>query len=93
VPARREVVGDLRREVVAFARGTGADEDTCQRVALAVAEAINNAVIHAYLNTDVGPVAVEAWSDRDTHLHVRVCDEGAGMVPRPDSPGSAWGCP
>ena len=40
-----------------------------------------------------GPVLVEAWSDSDTQIFVRVADEGVGMVPRPDSPGLGMGLP
>lgn len=60
-------------------------------MALAVAEGLNNVVVHAYVDRGEGPVHVEAWIDGDAHLYVRICDEGVGMVPRPDSPGLGLG--
>lgn len=89
--ARPDVVGVLRRATVAYADGLGADRSVCDAVALAVSEALNNAVVHAYVDVDTGPVHVEAWDDHAGSLVVRVTDEGLGMVPRPDSPGLGLG--
>ena len=41
-------VSALRRAVVAFAATAGATEDTRDAIALAVSEAVTNAVMHAY---------------------------------------------
>jgi anti-sigma regulatory factor (Ser/Thr protein kinase) len=86
-----EVVSALRADVVAYARHLAADEIACQNVALAVAEGLNNVVVHAYVNRQPGPLHVEAWPDDGGHLLVRITDEGVGMVPRTDSPGLGLG--
>lgn len=84
------VVGELRRELVGYARSAGASQDTCDAIALAVSEAVTNIVRHAYLGEEPGPIIVEAHCNED-ELLVRVCDEGRGLVPRPDSPGLGLG--
>lgn len=90
--ARAEVIRGLRAGVVDYAREAGADDEACQQVALAVSEALNNAVVHAYVGREVGPIHVEVWSD-ERDLFARIRDEGLGMVPRADSPGLGFGLP
>ena len=85
------MVGELRREVVTYARSAGASDDTCDAVALAVSEAVTNVVRHAYLGEQPGLVTVKARRDDDTHLLVSISDDGRGLVPRPDSPGLGLG--
>jgi serine/threonine-protein kinase RsbW len=77
-----------RRAVVEFAErhGVGIAGD----VALAVSEALTNAVLHAYRDGDPGPVRVVACAEPD-RLVVVVRDYGCGMSPRPDSPGLGLG--
>jgi len=91
--AKAEHVGPLREAVFRFAESSGASQRTCQRIALAVSEALSNCVIHAYAGRDrPGPVTVEAWT-HDGSLSVLVADEGRGMLPRLDSPGLGVGLP
>jgi len=65
-------------------------------VALAVSEAVNNVVVHAYrdrdASTEPGRVHVAVTLERDD-LVVAVSDEGTGMKPRTDSPGAGLGLP
>jgi serine/threonine-protein kinase RsbW len=89
--ARPDVIAGLRHDVVAYARRLGAERSVCDAVALAVSEALNNAVIHAYVGRPPGRLRVESHHDGDGQLIVRVIDEGAGMVPRTDSPGLGLG--
>ena len=82
-------VPGVRRAVVDFAElhsvGVGPD------VALAVSEAITNAVLHAYRGADSGgPVRVVACAEPG-RLVVVVRDYGCGMRPNPDSPGLGLG--
>ena len=81
-------VPGVRRAVVDFAElhGVGVGPD----VALAVSEAITNAVLHAYRDDSAGPVRVVACAERD-RLGVVVRDYGCGMSPHPDSPGLGLG--
>jgi anti-sigma regulatory factor (Ser/Thr protein kinase) len=63
-------------------------------VELAVSEAVNNAVLHAYRDRDpaAGPGKVHVTAVvRGDELHVTVADDGIGMRPRIDSPGAGLG--
>ena len=59
-------------------------------MALAVSEAITNAVLHAYREEQAGPMRVVACAEPD-RLVVVVRDYGCGMSPHPDSPGLGLG--
>jgi serine/threonine-protein kinase RsbW/stage II sporulation protein AB (anti-sigma F factor) len=81
-------VPGVRRAVVDFAElhGVGVAPD----VALAVSEAITNAVLHAYRGDRAGEVRVVACAEPG-RLVVVVRDYGCGMSPNPDSPGLGLG--
>jgi anti-sigma regulatory factor (Ser/Thr protein kinase) len=81
-------VPDVRRAVVDFAElhGVGHGPD----VALAVSEAVTNAVVHGYRDGARGDVRVVACAEPD-RLVVVVRDYGCGMSPHPDSPGLGLG--
>jgi serine/threonine-protein kinase RsbW/stage II sporulation protein AB (anti-sigma F factor) len=81
-------VGEARQGVVAFSERHGlARRDD---VALAVTEAVTNAVVHAYRGGERGHVRVVACA-RDDGLLVVVRDYGCGMQPNPGSPGAGLG--
>jgi anti-sigma regulatory factor (Ser/Thr protein kinase) len=86
--ATTAAVAGVRRAVVAFAElhGVGVAPD----VALAVSEAITNAVVHAYRDESAGPVRVVACAEPH-RLVVVVRDYGCGMSPNPESPGLGLG--
>jgi len=91
-PARADQVRLARREVEAYAREHGAVDPA--GIALAVSEAVTNAVIHAYVDRPApGDVEVHVERHPDDGLEIRVCDEGRGMMPRSDSPGLGVGLP
>jgi len=91
LPAQPETVAVLRRTAVAFARRNGASERQCEDVALAVSEALTNAVVHAYAGRErSGSVVLDARMSGGA-LEVTICDEGIGMRPRSDSPGLGLG--
>jgi serine/threonine-protein kinase RsbW len=91
LPARPESIAPLRRAVVAYADSNGASERQREDIALAVSEALSNAVLHAYVGCEVaGDVGVDAWIDARV-LEVVVEDDGGGMTPRTDSPGLGLG--
>ena len=81
-------VPGVRHAVVAFAElhGVGIGPD----VALAVSEAVTNAVLHAYRDHSAGPIRVVACAEPD-RLVVVVRDYGCGMSPNPNSPGLGLG--
>lgn len=92
-PAVPASVAQLRRAVAGFARALGAAEDVVAAMQLAVSEATSNAVLHAYVDRpEPGTLSVTATHEGDT-ICVVVCDDGAGMKPRPDSPGLGVGLP
>jgi anti-sigma regulatory factor (Ser/Thr protein kinase) len=91
-PAQADQVGPARREVAAYAREHGAiDPDG---IALAVSEAVTNAVVHAYIDAPApGEVEVVAKRLPDDGIEIHVSDDGRGLMPRRDSPGLGVGLP
>lgn len=81
----------MRTAVWRLALDLGASAEVAQAVRLAVGEALTNAVMHAYVGRERGPMSVHAWLDEDEHLCVEVLDEGHGLIPRTDSPGLGLG--
>lgn len=79
VPAARHAVSRL-------ARVAGANPDD---VALAVSEAVSNAVIHGYRGS-AGTIVVRAHLAED-HFVVEVNDHGVGMRPHPERSGLGMG--
>ncbi len=92
VLAHANHIGPVRREAAAFARELGAFDP--EGVAVAVSEALTNAVVHAYVHTaEPGYVELVAESMPGGGLRIMVCDDGRGMTPRGDSPGAGLGLP
>ena len=85
------VVRTVRRDLVDYARLLGANDETCDAVALAVSEALTNVVQHAYVGQEAGSIDVDAQLERGDRLRVRVSDDGRGPIPRADSPGLGLG--
>ncbi len=83
---------EVRHGVRAFAAAHGAPADVLGNLALAVTEAVTNAILHAYVDMDAGDVTVAAQAGAE-QLLVSVADDGRGMQPRPDSPGLGMGLP
>jgi anti-sigma regulatory factor (Ser/Thr protein kinase)/PAS domain-containing protein len=92
LPAEAATVATVRNGVRRFARAHGASEELLIDLALAVTEAVTNAIVHAYVDQAPGVVRtrIEAAPDE---LIVTVADDGRGMQPRPDSPGLGLGLP
>jgi anti-sigma regulatory factor (Ser/Thr protein kinase) len=90
--AQPDQVRVIRAEVMAFAVAHGASDPGA--VALAVSEAVTNAVVHAYVDApEPGEIEVIAQRVGEDCLEILVCDEGRGMLPRHDSPGVGLGLP
>jgi anti-sigma regulatory factor (Ser/Thr protein kinase) len=85
-------VPQLRRGVTEFARLLGAGDTVVRDLALAVSEAVTNAVLHAFVDRAPGRIRVVCEPGPETLL-VRVLDDGRGMMPRSDSPGLGLGLP
>jgi serine/threonine-protein kinase RsbW len=86
--ATPEAVGQARAQLVAFVVHHKCADP--QDVALAVTEAVTNAVVHAYRGAEQGLMRVVACA-RPADLLVVVRDYGCGMSPNPDSPGAGLG--
>jgi serine/threonine-protein kinase RsbW/stage II sporulation protein AB (anti-sigma F factor) len=90
--AEPDGVAPARHAVTDLARRVGLAEEMVANIALAVSEAITNAVLHGYTDRDVGFIEVDARV-QGPDLVITVTDDGGGMVPRPDSPGLGMGLP
>jgi anti-sigma regulatory factor (Ser/Thr protein kinase) len=83
----------LREQLSRFLDGAGADEELKFDVMLAVSEAANNVLQHAYRDArSAGAIQVTASVSGD-RISVVVEDDGGGLAPRPDSPGAGLGLP
>jgi anti-sigma regulatory factor (Ser/Thr protein kinase) len=81
-------VGTARRAITAFAAENGASDDLLGRVAIALSEALSNAVSHAFAEHG-GSVQIAADVE-DGDLEVVVADDGLGLRPG-DGPGLGLG--
>jgi serine/threonine-protein kinase RsbW len=90
--ARAEEIGRIRHDVKAHAHDQGARDPDA--IALAVTEAVTNAVLHAYVDAaEPGEVEVIVQRVAEDCVEILVCDDGRGMRPRTDSPGLGLGLP
>jgi anti-sigma regulatory factor (Ser/Thr protein kinase) len=90
-PAVPESVAAVRGALQRFTKRAKVPRRTADAVALAASEAATNVVVHAYRETDApGRIEVAAALAAD-ELWVVVTDSGAGLRPRPDSPGLGLG--
>jgi len=90
--ADAQQVAPARHAVAARARDAGLPDALVDTIALAVSEAITNAVVHGYAGREAGRIEVTAGL-RDSGFVITVADDGSGMLPRPDSPGLGLGLP
>lgn len=80
--SRLENVELVARAVRGLCGAAGLEGRTCAHVELAVAEAVNNAIRHAYGRRPGHPIEVTVTLD-ETRLTIEVSDEGEPMEPRP----------
>jgi serine/threonine-protein kinase RsbW len=90
-PADPLALSGIRAAVRQFARSAGAHERTIDDIVLAVSEAANNSVIHAFNDhRPRGSITITARVEK-AHLWLEVADDGTGLRPRSDSPGLGLG--
>jgi anti-sigma regulatory factor (Ser/Thr protein kinase) len=86
LPAVAASVPRARHRLRAFAASCGADTATQHAIALAVTEAVANAVLHAYAGRAAGRVLVDADFE-EAAIEITVTDHGRGVgeppAPRP----------
>jgi anti-sigma regulatory factor (Ser/Thr protein kinase) len=83
-------VTEARKGVAAYAEAAGANR---RDVELAVAEAVSNAVVHAFVGRDSGVITVRAELDGPNELLVEVGDNGSGITTPARSPQAGFGLP
>jgi serine/threonine-protein kinase RsbW len=81
LPARPENVAVVRQALTGLGDAYELDPDFLSDLRTAVTEACNNAVIHAYPESDEGLMEVEADAGDGTAVEVVVRDFGAGLQP------------
>jgi anti-sigma regulatory factor (Ser/Thr protein kinase) len=83
-------VAAARHAIAGFVAAKAVDEDA---IALAVSEAVSNAILHAYRD-DAAPGRIRLRAGfTGPWLRIEVSDDGVGMRPRTDSPGLGLGLP
>ncbi len=93
-PARPQAVPELRTAVVQYAGEHAVDDPPLSDLKVAVSEAVSNAVLHAFRDGEPGTVTVTVDIEPSRNqVRVVVTDDGAGLAPRPDSPGLGLGLP
>ena len=91
-PAVPASVPAARRAVTVYLNAVEAGDPPTSDIALALSEAVSNAVLHAYVDRPCGDVRVSVGMT-EAEVAVVIEDDGRGMRPRPDSPGLGLGLP
>jgi anti-sigma regulatory factor (Ser/Thr protein kinase) len=92
LPARAENIAIVRHAFGALGEVYEISDQRLSDIRLAVTEACTNVVVHAYPDSEEGPLTVEARLAGE-ELVIFVRDSGKGIAPRPDSPGLGLGLP
>ncbi|MGW6448430.1 ATP-binding protein [Lentzea sp. NPDC055074] len=82
-PADAHEVAPVRRQLREWLHDAGFGEDEASDLVLAVSEAVNNSVEHAYPGAAHGTVEVRGRFELDGSAHVDVTDHGQWRVPPP----------
>jgi serine/threonine-protein kinase RsbW len=83
-------VTETRTRVAEYAEAGGANRDD---VELAVAEAVANAVLHAFGGLDDGLITVRAGIEGPDRLVVEIVDDGSGITTQARSARAGFGLP
>jgi serine/threonine-protein kinase RsbW len=90
VRSRPASVTEARKTVAKYAEAAGANSDD---VALAVAEGVANAVVHAFPGRADGAITLRAEVDGPDYFVVEIADFGSGITTRSRSPRAGFGLP
>lgn len=80
IPARADRMVMVRDTVRSAARFCGFDEHTAQDIVLAVGEACQNVILHAYEGRGDGPILLDILEDAERMI-LRVTDFGPAVAP------------
>ena len=83
LPARADVLRVVRRRLGAWLGRDGFDRETVGEIILAVSEAFNNVIEHAYNGDGAGPLLLSVEAG-ESSLHLKVADRGHWIVPEPN---------
>ena len=92
-PGNASLAPVARRAVREFCRRNGATPEVCQAVAVAVTEAVANAVVHGYRDVEHPGLVEIVTAVEDGRLVVLVRDFGAGLATYTRSHGAGLGLP
>ena len=93
-PATPARVSAMRGSVVDYATEHDVADPPIAALRLALAEAVSNAVVHAFDPGSPGEVTVRLEIDPNGKTAtLTVADDGRGLAPRHDSPGAGFGLP
>ena len=82
LPARPDVLGVVRGRLRAWLRRDGFDDGTVAEIILAVSEACNNVIEHAYNGDGPGPLLLRVEAG-DGGVRVEIADRGRWLAPEP----------
>ncbi len=91
LPAEPAAAALARQAVTRYAVAQGAINGTVAAIALAVSEAVTNAILHAYRDRPVAGELTVIGEREGDELRLLVRDLGDGVRPRVDSPGLGLG--
>lgn len=91
--AEPRALSTLRRRLEAFLETAGAPDELRFDVMLAVSEAANNVLQHAFRHRTAPGRLVVDGALRGGEIRIVVRDDGGGLAPRSDSPGAGLGLP
>lgn len=83
LPAKAENVALARQVLAGLAEALEVDEELVADMKIAVTEAINNVVLHAYRDSEGDGVAEVTMTSNRDQLVISVRDKGSGMNPLP----------
>jgi serine/threonine-protein kinase RsbW len=86
-------LGSLRRCLTEFLESVGAPGHVRFDAMLAVSEAANNVLQHAFRHRSAPGRLFVTGTVRDGEITIEVSDDGSGLAPRADSPGAGLGLP
>jgi serine/threonine-protein kinase RsbW len=78
-------VPDLQAKLLAWCGETGIDGSAAAELTLAIVEAVNNSIEHAYTNEPGHPIALRCLRDRD-NIVIEIRDRGELLCQRPENP-------
>ena len=84
ITSSAEYVSSLGEAINALCLYASGSESCAQAVQLAVVEALNNVILHAYNNQADNDIIVK-WHQENRHLHIEIIDYGQSLSSLPEA--------